>query len=1800
MSDAAIVGIGAVFPGAGDAPAFWRNIVAGVDAITEVPPDRWDPGVYYRPGETGDDRFYCRRGGFVDDLAEFDPAQFGIMPNAVHGIEPDQLLVLRAAAEAIADCGTLPDRDRVGVIIGRGGYLTPGVARLDQRVRTAHQLTAVLRDLVPGLSEERIDAVRAAFRERLGSDGAEASIGLVPNFAASRLANRFDLRGPAYTVDAACASSLVAVDHAVSELTSGRCDAVLAGGVHTCHHPTLWSVFTQLRALSSGERIRPFDARADGTLLAEGTGAVLLKRLDDALAAGDRVYAVIRGVGVSSDGRATSMMNPVADGQELAMRRAWAAAGLDPAAPDALGLLEAHGTATPAGDQVELTTLERVFGPPSGAPIGLGTVKSMIGHAMPAAGIAGLIKAAFAVYHGVLPPTLNISEPHPVLARTRFEPVNSTRPWDNGGPRRAAVNAFGFGGINAHVILEAPPEAGPAWRPAAPGPFRSAQPAAKPAAGIAGEAIAGPGGRVGKRGVDIPAEVILRPAEPASERGADIPAEAILRLAAHSPRELAELLAAPDDVLLGRAGEEPGDGPCRLAIVAPGARSLALARKVVARGTPWRGRSDLWFTPRPLLSGPEQVAFLFPGFEPEFAPRVEGVAEAFGLPVPRLRGGGHRGGKPGLNGGRSTGTGLNGGSTGTGPGMNGGSAAADPRDGVVEQALNGGSTGTGPGMNGGSAAADPRDGVVEQALDVIAVSRLFAGALAGLGISPGVVAGHSLGEWTAMMVAGMYPEIDAFIGSMRPGMVEVPDVVYAALGAPADRAAELARSASGVVVSHDNCPHQSVVCGPAGPVGGLVERARAAGIMAQTLPFRTGFHSPMYAPFLAAARETLQRLEVRPGSVPIWSATSLAPFPRDPGQVRDLVLRHLVEPVRFRQLTELLHESGVRAFVQVGPGSLTGFAEDTLRDREHLTVATAVSQRDGLAQLRRAAAALWTDGLCPRFDRLGGPAASADARAARQDTGRAEEGRGRTSEDAGRGTDRPGQPGSRASQGTDPTGQVAGHTDQGTGRPDQAGGRTGQGIGRTGQGTGRPDQAGGRASQGIGRTGQGIGRTGQGIGRTGQGTGRPDQAGGRGSQGIGRTGQAIGRTGQGTVRLRLGGPLVRLAEAVEPLTLEHVASAPVTAQSPITQSVTAQSVTAQPVLGQPVLGQPVTAQPVIAQPVIAQPVMGAAGVDLSPGKPVLAELGALMAETTAAAGLVAQALADPRIAQGQGAGEPRAEQTSAEPGVTHGLAQLPAAGTMTPWPGSRPGDGSDEAGLAPSQGSRPGDGSDESGLAPRQGSPPGDGSADASLAPPPGSPPGDGSAEAGLASLPGSRPGDGRGDVRLAPPPGSRPGDGGGDVRSEEHELTEATEFSLRTMPDIADHCIFPQAEGWPDDCDRFPVVPMTTLLEVMADAALAVAPGCVVTGFEQVTAARWLTVAPATTARVHAARDGEARVRVSIEGYASGRVLVAGAFPVAPSPATAALHGERAAPVSVAELYADRWMFHGPRFAGVADIASLADDGITGTVTSMPARGALLDSAGQLIGHWMQVSRTVDQTVLPTGIRAVRLYGPQPPAGDRLGVVAWIREVTGTEMRADAELRTADGRVWCRIEGWTTRRFATDDAIWRVKFRPESNTLSRTADGWTVLRERWPDTASRELMMRSYLNSAERARYTQLNPLQQRRWLLGAIAVKDAVRRWLWDRGAGPIYPAEITVEDFGAGLLVRGPFRAPRVSLAYRPPDGAGRACAVAVAGEEPVEFTIGSGGDGTLLVTRPGQEAVPIDAAAPVAARTGRGDS
>ncbi|BCJ53954.1 hypothetical protein Asp14428_54290 [Actinoplanes sp. NBRC 14428] len=841
MEQIAIVGMAAVFPGAATLDQYWQNLVNGKDMISDVPEDRFDALFYDPDNAHRPDRLYTRRGGFLDQ-AMFEPLKFGIMPNSVGDIEPDQLIALEVAAAAIADAGgpaKMPDADRVGVILGRGGLLNPAASRYANRVRMASQVISLLRELMPDLGEDRLGLLRDRIDERLGKHQPEGTIGLVPNLAASRVANRLNLRGPAYTIDAACASSLIAVDQGMTELAQGRLDAVLAGGVHHVHDISFWSVFSQLQALSRKGEIRPFDADADGVLIGEGTGMVVLKRLADAERDGDRVYAVIRGSGTSSDGRSASMFNPASSGQTLAIRRAWEMAGLDPTAPDALGLLEAHGTATPTGDAAELTTVAEVFGPHAGGekPV-IGSVKSMIGHAMPAAGVAGLIKATLAVYHGVLPPTLNVTKPRAEMARTRFQPISAAQPWQGAGPRRAAVNAFGFGGINAHVIVEQHAHAAP---------------------------------------------VVV--AEP----------ERIVWLAASSVEEMTGLLDRGDVRDLPRSTT---GGPVRLGLVDPTDQRLGIARKMVARGEPWRGGRDVWFTPRPLLGpGGGKLAFVFPGVEAEFAPRTADIAAHFGWPH---------------------------------------------REWTAEDL---GHHGTG----------------------LVEVGKLLDAAVRRMGVRPDAVAGHSIGEWTAAAVTGQMSTqgVDAFLGLFDADSVEVSGYAFAAVSAPMETVTPLLGDYPGVVLSHDNAPNQCVVNGPREQVQRLVDDLRSRTILCQLLPFRSAFHTPVFAEGLQAIGAALGRWEVHPTEVPVWSGTISAPFPTDPDEVNQLFIRHMIEPVWFRRTVNAMYDDGVRVFLQMGAGQLASLIDDNLRDREHLAMPANVSRRDGLAQLRRVATALWVDGGDP-------------------------------------------------------------------------------------------------------------------------------------------------------------------------------------------------------------------------------------------------------------------------------------------------------------------------------------------------------------------------------------------------------------------------------------------------------------------------------------------------------------------------------------------------------------------------------------------------------------------------------------------------------------------------------------------------------------------------------------------------------------------------------------------------------------------------------------------------------------------
>ncbi|GIF23626.1 polyketide synthase [Paractinoplanes tereljensis] len=456
MEPIAVVGLAALMPGARDTSEFWANIVAGRDLITEVPAGRWPADGFYDPDPATPDTTYSNRGAFLPDI-EFDALAHGLPPATLGAIDPAQLLGLTVADALLADLGRNlagpPDRERVSVILGSSTLSRVGT--MDARIQRPVWLAA-LRDL--GVGDEDARRICDRIADRYAPWQEDSFPGLLSNVVAGRIANRLDLHGTNCTVDAACASSLAALSAGVNELALGQADLVITGGVDVTNNPLMYVCFSKTPALSPTGDARPFAADADGTMLGEGLAMVGLRRLADAERDGDRVYAVIRGLGTSSDGRGGAIYAPMANGQVRALRRAYEAAGYG---PDTVDLVEAHGTATRAGDAAEFESLRRVFGE-TGRPdrgwCALGSIKSQIGHTKAAAGAAGLVKTVLALHQRTLPPTIKVREPNPALGieGSPFYLNTVARPWTRRAShaRRAAVSSFGFGGANFHLTLE--------------------------------------------------------------------------------------------------------------------------------------------------------------------------------------------------------------------------------------------------------------------------------------------------------------------------------------------------------------------------------------------------------------------------------------------------------------------------------------------------------------------------------------------------------------------------------------------------------------------------------------------------------------------------------------------------------------------------------------------------------------------------------------------------------------------------------------------------------------------------------------------------------------------------------------------------------------------------------------------------------------------------------------------------------------------------------------------------------------------------------------------------------------------------------------------------------------------------------------------------------------------------------------------------------------------------------------------------------------------------------------------------
>ena len=459
QSPVAIIGMGCIFAKSPDLKSYWHLLSSGTSGISDPPPTHANLMKYLDPDPKRPDHIYTNRGGFIP-ATDFDPTEFGIPPNALEATDTSQLLGLITAQKALEDAGYGKkgkefNHSNTSVILGITGtqeLVIPLGSRLGHPLwRDAMQKA--------GVPSETAESIVNDISNRYVSWQENSFPGLLGNVVAGRIANRLDLGGTNCVVDAACASSMGAIHLALMELETRRADMVISGGVDTINDVFMHMCFAKTHILSASGNIRPFSKDADGTLLGEGVGVLVLKRLSDAQRDGDRIYAVIKGMGSGSDGKSQSIYAPRPEGQAQALQRAYTTAGVD---PGQVGLVEAHGTGTRIGDGVEFQALCQIFSTRQTNNTqnfcALGSVKSNIGHTKAASGTAGLMKAALSLYHKNLPPTLNAATVDPKLniSESPFYINQNLRPWVQPGKQKriAGVSAFGFGGSNFHVVLE--------------------------------------------------------------------------------------------------------------------------------------------------------------------------------------------------------------------------------------------------------------------------------------------------------------------------------------------------------------------------------------------------------------------------------------------------------------------------------------------------------------------------------------------------------------------------------------------------------------------------------------------------------------------------------------------------------------------------------------------------------------------------------------------------------------------------------------------------------------------------------------------------------------------------------------------------------------------------------------------------------------------------------------------------------------------------------------------------------------------------------------------------------------------------------------------------------------------------------------------------------------------------------------------------------------------------------------------------------------------------------------------------
>ena len=942
----AIVGLSAILPDAPDAAFFWRNVTSGRYSISEVDPARWDPALYYDADPKAPGKTYSKIGGWVREW-DWDP--FGwrlpIPPKVCDAMDDGQKWGVACARMALADYGW-PERpldlERTAVIIGTAmlgerHYLTafhaafPELARELDKAPHYAALPEEVRRLI-------MDELRANFDAWLPAVTADSMPGELGNCLAGRIANMFNLRGASFVVDAACASAMAAMDASIEGLVDGSFDAVITGGIDRNMGPATFIKFCAVGALS-GTGTRPFADGADGFVMGEGAALLVLRRLVDAERDGDRIYAVVRGIGASSDGKGKGITAPNPAGQRLAVERAWARAGLS---PSRCSLVEGHGTSTSVGDVAEVTSLGEAFAGAGLAPgsVALGSVKSNIGHLMGAAGAAGMLKATLALHHKVLPPSLGFVHPNPSIdwSASPFEVNTKLREWEvpNGDPRVAGASAFGLGGTNFHVVLEeyvpghlrtnehgniaVPVEVGSTEQPSASATARATRAGdpEPPLRGALPTVYKPPLRGALVLGADDEAELarqlelVLSEARAGSAPVPAVPSEAALRAA--------ERVA----IDYGDAGELAEKAALALRALRGGASA---AWKALAGRGIFRGHGE-----------PVKVAFLYTGQGSQYANmlgdlrRVEPiVSEAFDDADRIMR-----------------------------PFLDGHNLSdlifVDPSD--------------------GDAMARAEAGLMRTEITqpaVLTVDTALTRLLGAYGIVPDFVMGHSLGEYGALITAGVLP----FDAALELSSFRVPEMAnldvgdpgaMVAVSAPVDEVKRIVDGVDGYVVTANiNSTNQVVLGGDSDPVLRAMAIVKERGYMAVQLPVSQAFHTKLVDLLAEPLRGALRRMPLAPPELPVVTNLDGEFYPSGPGveeKIVEILGRHIASPVLFLKGLHTLYDAGARVFVETGPKrALWGFAEDVLGGRGILSLHTNHPKLGGLVTFNSALCGLYASGL---------------------------------------------------------------------------------------------------------------------------------------------------------------------------------------------------------------------------------------------------------------------------------------------------------------------------------------------------------------------------------------------------------------------------------------------------------------------------------------------------------------------------------------------------------------------------------------------------------------------------------------------------------------------------------------------------------------------------------------------------------------------------------------------------------------------------------------------------------------------